>query len=149
MQRRTEEVASLTDADVIELVNNTQLDAADQLLLPKAPRCTQRACTPSAIHPHHADLPAVPSASSEQRNRSVDAAAISHQPIIHHKRRHAIHTICTHGDILLVRPFFAASLTSQKKINSGINPWSPSRYRSHTITFLPTLRRSGCEINNY
>lgn len=92
MQRRTEEVASLTDADVIELVNNTQLDAADQLLLPKAPPCTQRARTPSAIHPHHADLPAIPSASSGQRTRSVDAAAISHQPIIHHKRRHALHT---------------------------------------------------------
>lgn len=34
---RTKEIASLTDADVIVFVNNTQLDAADQLRLPKGP----------------------------------------------------------------------------------------------------------------
>lgn len=123
-QMRTKDVASLTDADVIVFVNNTQLDAADQLRLRKAPPCTQRAGTPSAIQPHHPDLSAVSSGSSEPRSRrSVDAAAITNHPIIHHKHRHATHTFCTHGHTFIVRPFPpATSLTSQMKIHSGLNP---------------------------
>lgn len=40
-QARTKAVSSLTSADVIVFVNNTQLDAADQLRLPKAPPYTK------------------------------------------------------------------------------------------------------------
>lgn len=61
LQARTKEVASLTDADVIVFVNNTQLDAGDVLCLPKAPPCTQRAGTPSAIEPRRPDPSAVSS----------------------------------------------------------------------------------------
>ncbi len=143
------EVASPTYADVIVFVNNTQLDAADQPRLPKAPPRTQRAGTPSAFQPYHPDRSAVSSASSERRSCSVDASAITHHPIIHHKHRHATHTFCTHGHIILVRPFFAASLTSQMKIHTGINPWSACCCCCClSVTFLPTLRHRESEINN-
>lgn len=49
VQTRMKDVASLTNADVIVFVNNTQLNAADQPHLQKAPPCTQRDGTRSAI----------------------------------------------------------------------------------------------------
>lgn len=49
IQTTNKNVASLTDADVIVFVNNTQLDAADRLRPRKAPLCTQRTEAPVAI----------------------------------------------------------------------------------------------------
>lgn len=95
IQTRMKDVASLANADVIVFVNNTQLNAADQPHLQKAPPYTQRDGTRSAIQPQNRDLSAISCASSEARSRcNVDAAAITNHPIIHHKHRHGTCRFC-------------------------------------------------------
>lgn len=90
-QMRTKDIASLTDADVIVFVNNTQLDAADQLRLSKAPACTQRPEHPAPF----TNITPI-SLQSRRRSRSVDAAAITRHPIIHNKHRRATHILHPH-----------------------------------------------------
>lgn len=82
-----QERASLTDVDVIVFVNNTQLDAVDQLRLLKASRCTQRTKTSTAIHPHH-PLPAVSSFSlcAEELRRGCCCHKVT--PSIHPRHTH-------------------------------------------------------------
>lgn len=96
-QTRTKERASLTDVDVIVFVNNTQLDAVDQLRLLKASPCTQRTKTSTAIHPHH-PLPAVSSFSlrAEELRRGCCCHKVT--PSIH--PRHTP-TPCDHRHIPL------------------------------------------------
>lgn len=73
-QTRTKERASLTDVDVIVFVNNTQLDAVDQLRLLKASPCTQRTKTSTAIH-HITLFLQSPLSRCARRSCGVDAAA--------------------------------------------------------------------------
>ena len=131
-QMRTREVASLRDADVIVFVNNTQLDAADQLRLPKAPHHAHKELEEPAPFSH--PVTPIPPQSPPPRVSGGDcgadaaaaaaAAAITLQPIIHHKHRPATHTSPApmHASSSSGPFFFAASLTSQMKIHSGINP---------------------------
>lgn len=142
-QTRTKERASLTDVDVIVFVNNTQLDAVDQLRLLKASPCTQRTKTSTAIHPHH-PLPAVSSFSlcAEELRRGCCC----------HKVTPSIHPRHTH-----LHPAITDTFPSAGPFRSLPCRWKITRALIHdqhvavaaSITVLPPVRRRMGEINNY